>query len=437
MGINDMTKKVLKVFAIILIAFAGIVQLNAEEDEFEGKTIKDVRLTGVKWTKEYVVLRELESQIGEPYSSKTVNQDIERLEHLGIFSEINIYPKRQDCDVILEVVVKEIFPFFPSPTFRITDEDGLLVGVAVNYVNGLHKAVSGSVNLLFGGATNIDVNLKDPWLLGNRFGYEANFIHRDRRNAIFDYDEIANEVYLRLSSYVGYHGRVGTRIGLQSIRSDSTGRTLSPSNEDHVPSLGVYVGWDSRDRWGNPKQGWWNEIAIGKFGIFGGDSDFWRANIDLRKYHRFTDHFLFVFTTLLTVTSGTVGQDIAEWQQFGVGGTNSVRGYDLGSRIGKNQNINTVELRYNFLEPRGVRVWKLNTLLGLQVAGFFDLGHAWSTNNEFTFDNYISGYGLGLRLIIPKVAMIRFDFGLGESGKGIRFHVGGFEKAVKQRDRVR
>ena len=174
-----------------------------------------------------------------------------------------------------------------------------------------------------------------------------------------------------------------------------------------------------------------------KSGILGGDSDFWQLNIDLRKYHGFSNHFILSLTSLWTLTTGTVGVDVAEWQQFAVGGTNSVRGYGLGARIGKNQNINSLYLRYNLFEPRNVRIWRMNNLFGVQVAAFTDMGHAWSGSEEYTWDNYISGYGVGLRLLLPKIGMMRFDFGWGESGKSIRFHVGGFEKAVKQRERVR
>jgi outer membrane translocation and assembly module TamA len=76
-------------------------------------------------------------------------------------------------------------------------------------------------------------------------------------------------------------------------------------------------------------------------------------------------------------------------------------------------------------------------LFGFQIAGFYDFGHAWNTSDEFTWDNYIKGYGFGLRLLLDTVGMIRVDFGTGESGKSFRLHLGGFEKAVKQRERVR
>jgi outer membrane protein insertion porin family len=417
-----------------MIVFKPVI---AGTEEFEGKTITDIQISGAKYTKEFVIIRELESTVGTAYSVQTAQQDIARLEHLGIFSEIKIVPSNTVDGVALDIIVTEIFPFFPSPAFRITDEDGILVGVAVNYVNAFGKAVSGGVNVLFGSATNAGFNFKDPWLFGNRLGYEVRFIHRDRNNEIFKFKEKANEFFVLFSSYIKHHGRAGLRFSYYSISSDTDGKTLSATNTDKVPAIGFYLGWDSRDRWSNPKQGWWNQIDVSKSGLFGGDSDFWQLNFDLRKYHRLSRHFVLNVTSLWTLTSGKVGVDIAEWQQFGVGGTNSVRGYGLGARIGKNQNINAVELRYNLFEPRNVRIWKMNNLFGLQIAGFADLGHAWSSEADFTLDNYISGYGLGLRLLIPKTGMLRFDFGWGESGKSIRFHVGGFEKAVKQRERVR
>ncbi len=42
-----------------------------------------------------------------------------------------------------------------------------------------------------------------------------------------------------------------------------------------------------------------------------------------------------------------------------------------------------------------------------------------------------------MRLTIPIVTMFRLDFAYGEEGLGVRFFIGGAEKAMAQRKRVR
>jgi len=45
--------------------------------------------------------------------------------------------------------------------------------------------------------------------------------------------------------------------------------------------------------------------------------------------------------------------EVAPWENFGIGGTNTIRGWDFAARKGKNQMLNTIEYRYTLLEPRG------------------------------------------------------------------------------------
>ena len=74
---------------------------------------------------------------------------------------------------------------------------------------------------------------------------------------------------------------------------------------------------------------------------------------------------------------------------------------------------------------------------GLQRAVFGDAGVLWNEGKEFALDNFIGGYGAGIRVLLSGVGMIRFDFGLGQPGASMQFHIGVFEKAVMQRKRVR
>jgi len=108
----------------------------------------------------------------------------------------------------------------------------------------------------------------------------------------------------------------------------------------------------------------------------------------------------------------------------------------VGSSLGKNQWISTVEYRWTFMSPRSYTLFGLTTSFGLQLAFFGDFGSAWSDREEFA-PNFISGGGAGLRLLLQYVLMIRFDLGFGRDDPGVVFHVGTEEKAVRQRRRVR
>jgi outer membrane protein assembly factor BamA len=134
--------------------------------------------------------------------------------------------------------------------------------------------------------------------------------------------------------------------------------------------------------------------------------------------------------------TGTVGVDIPVYLQFNLGGTNTIRGWTLASRAGKNQFINSAEYRYELMAPRSGKIFGFSGYLGLQLVAFGDLGSAWNDSDQF-MPSFIGGYGLGIRAIIPFVNMVRFDLGWGEEGMGVHVAIGVLDNADMQRRRVR
>jgi outer membrane protein assembly factor BamA len=398
------------------------------------KILKEIRVSELRYTDRDIVTRELVSKVGEPYLEANAEKDLERLDRLGIFSSIEINPIEEDDGVILEIDVKETFPYLPMISIEITDENGLSLGPGFRSVNLFRRGVALSAAARFGGAMNIDVNIKDSWFAGDHLSYEVQFVQRDRVNELDGFNEIATEVYARLGHYLGQNGRIGGLFGFQSLGSDVDGITISDTNRDNIPSVGFFLGYDSRDKVSDPRKGWWNEVDVLRNG---GDGNYWRFNIDLRRYQPITERHALSLFSLTTLQTGRVGVDIPVHQDFHIGGTNTLRGWGLGARSGKHQFLNTVEYRYALIRPRPVSISRFNIHLGVQLAAFGDLGLAWNEGNEFKLDNFIDGYGFGIRLLVPFVNVIRLDFAFGEPSEGMRFHIALFEKAVMQRARVR
>ena len=122
---------------------------------------------------------------------------------------------------------------------------------------------------------------------------------------------------------------------------------------------------------------------------------------------------------------------------YHIGGTNSVRGWPLDSKRGKNQFLNTVEYRYSLMDTMDFKIKGISAYVGLQLAAFVDAGIAWDESSQFKRSNFIDGYGIGLRVLFPFVKFVRLDLAWGESNGGVRFHFAIDEKAVMQRRRVR
>ena len=157
--------------------------------------------------------------------------------------------------------------------------------------------------------------------------------------------------------------------------------------------------------------------------------------LDARRYQPLSAKSTLSIVGFGSFQSGVIGRDLPEYEEFGVGGANSVRGWSLGSRLGKHQAIGTIEYLYTLVPVRPFTVFGLNLYGGIQAAAFSDVGLAW--NDHPSASNAIDGYGVGLRLLFPFIDVMRLDLAWGEPGGGSRLLLAIKLKADKQRDRVR
>ena len=431
-------RKNLLIGAILVVLLSNLTPRTtfaAGSDKPSGKIVKEIRISKLRFTKPEIIRRELVSQVGRPYLEENARKDVEKLDRLRIFSSINIEPIEENGEIILQVEVKETFPHLPIISLDVSDENGTTVGPGFKSLNLFGRAISFSGAARFGGANTVKMTVEDPWFAGkNHLSYRLEFDRRDRVNKLDDFNEKSDEFETRIGSYLGENGRIGGRVNFVSVQSDSPGITLSGNNRDNIPTLGFFVGYDSRDLWTDPRRGWWNEFEISRSL---GDGDFWTFHFDIRRFQSLADRHLLAFFSLTTLRTGTVGEQIPVHQDFHLGGNNTIRGWSLDSGRGKNQFINTVEYRYTLMSPKQGTFWGFTAYLGVQLAAFGDFGIAWNDGDQFRAGNFLNGYGLGLRLIVPFVDLIRIDFAFGEPGGGMRSHFGMREKAIRQRERVR
>ncbi|TET72601.1 MAG: hypothetical protein E3J56_05085, partial [Candidatus Aminicenantes bacterium] len=106
---REIRKKI--VVIILALSFASaVLQASQTSETLNGKIIKDIKITGNRYTKEYVIKRELTSKIGQPYTEENVQQDYRNLDNLGIFSDVTIQPIEENDEVVLSISVIETFP---------------------------------------------------------------------------------------------------------------------------------------------------------------------------------------------------------------------------------------------------------------------------------------------------------------------------------------
>jgi outer membrane protein assembly factor BamA len=418
-------KRLLLVIALVLLAASVFAQ-----EPFEGRTILVVRVSGISHIKEAVVLAQLESTTGRPYHRATADRDIVRLDRLGVFGDISLTATALGEGVQVDVTLTETLRVLPSLSVAVTDENGASAGPAVKVLSIGGRPHEISATTRFGGETLAEFTEASPLLRDRRLWHSARLSVRDRFNKLDEFDERSLDLDARLGGRASEQWKSGAIFQVYRVGSDQDGITVSPDNHDTFVSIGGVTEYDSRDSWKEPSRGWWNSVdALWRMG----SGEYATLDVDVRRYQPVANRQTIVATTLWTQQSGTRGVDVPTYTDFALGGENTVRGRDFGTRRGKNQFINSLEYRYMAVPTRSLRVFGFNFYGGLAVAAFGDLGTAWDDPDGFS-DGFIGGGGIGLRLFVPYVNMIRLDLSV---GSGVHAQLGINEKAVAQRNRVR
>ena len=273
----------------------------------EGKTIRSISVIGNKVTKEYIVIRELDLATGKPFSVKTMEEDLTRLDNLGIFSSVSIEPVDTDSgEVDLNVTVREMPWIIPYPGIKVSDQTGFTIGPAVSSMNLLGRDISLSGRVLFGGATTYQLIFDWPWITWNHLSLNMFAAHILRRDDVREFDETSDEISPWIGTYLGRSGRLRFGYSYFHMKSDEDGITLSSDNKDSLHRLGMGLGLDTRDSWVNPHRGWENELQVLKSA---GDGDFWTTDLSGIRYQPLGKNTL-VVSGLASFQSGELGSDI-------------------------------------------------------------------------------------------------------------------------------
>jgi outer membrane protein assembly factor BamA len=415
-------------------------QAAADKVDFapwEDRPVTAIRFEGRKVTREHVISREIETKVGEPFRWVTLQDDLQRLENVGLFAAVGVTPVADGEGVALTFTFKEMPALLPFPSFLYTEENGFSYGAALSAMNLTGRGISLSARAYFGGTTQRWARLSYPWIGGNHHSFDFFGGNRERADTQNGFQEDSWELTPGVGTWLGRHGRLRVAPSLFTMGSDVPGKTLDPDDKDTLGRLSVTIGYDTRDSWRDPRHGWRNELEVIRTW---GSGSFWTVNADVRRYQPTWRRQHLLLSGLLTLQSGTVGQDVPGYLTYYLGGANSIRGYSLealGPTLnGKNQLLTTAEYNVKLLDLARRDVFRWSFSLGLELALFGDAGIAWSEGPQFGWKRFRGGLGAGLRLLVPGTEQVRFDLGWSPQG-GLLFHFASGTKPQAQRQRLR
>jgi outer membrane protein assembly factor BamA len=392
--------------------------------------VDEILVAGFSKTKERIIRREITSvKIGEPLMENALRDDFRRLVNTGLFEEV-----RPDWE-------PSIKPGHLKVVFNVTEARTGQFGFGATYstVNGFAGTISYRENNLFGEAKTISstlifsqddpgfqVEYRDPNVQSRDISFSANVFSthsRQQRNP-----GSVKESELKLDTWGGGVG-VGKQFtdkisahlsfGIAENRYDvikgdpfvnySPLRRARLTQEGQTRSVAISGFHDTRDNRFSTKEGHLLGLTA-EFAGFGGDFDYRKYTQEFRYFIPFSRH-----TIGFRERVGYAEGDLPLYEEFRLGGANSIRGIPEDTLTGSKSILLNAELRY-----------AIDKKEQFVFAAFSDWGWAGEHFNGLESEK---GVGVGIHFTIPQFGFgaIRLDYGWqigGESEEILHFGIG-------------
>ncbi len=429
--------------------FAVLVQNAAQDDSgtiaftlLEAK-LTDVKLSGLRKTSPKLVRKLIVTPIGGPFDAAKLRRDLSRLYDTTFFEDATF---KIDDDpntpggVIATFLLKEkrTGQLGGGLGFDSRSKVSGFVNIGDNNFRGHGTRIAASVET--GSQRNYELSYGNPFVGPKNASYDASIYSRSiyREPRIFQSTNTTNISNSFQEQRTG--GRINfvlpidnerTRNYIFGIRDEKAklrqydsagnlvtgaagavlvnGKPFQGSGTILAPSFGFLR--DKRDSRLDATRGSREQITVEQGVKFaGGSNSFTKLDVDLRRYfplsHPKSATELPKVVLAGRVVLGRSLNQLPAFEQYFIGGPDTVRGYQTDEQFGDNQYFGNLELRYRFNRQ-------------IQGVLFSDAGSAFGgtfTNSSSAKLLYSAGFGV--RLNTP-IGPVRLDVGFGKSGGSV------------------
>lgn len=382
-------------------------------------TISVVEISGNEKTLDYVLEREIQHLPNLRLDSTLAEEDRNRLENLGIFSEVIWHAiPLEDGSALLRYKVTESIQKSPPGVFPIYEEDtgwSVTGGWIVKNFRGRNQTLmlGGSV----GGKDTYGINFNDPWMFGNHVSLSIgsgrsifNHLFLNRKVEVSSFE-------ISIGKWFGDHIKTSTGFELETKSfKDST-----ESSFYFYFAPEASISYDTRDIFWNPSKGallsqriyWMNGLSPSDY-----SQTNWRHSYSI--YHQLNTAKKKLIMAINVTASFKMGAKDPDWMNY-FGDSFTIRGWQLPSRelyssgkesyrFGHEYIHGTLELRKDIIPKYATQY---GTEFGLGVVAFYDVGVLAHNREELMSRIPMSGAGFGIRIPLPMVDVLRMDYGWG------------------------
>jgi outer membrane protein insertion porin family len=401
------------------------VALQFQVTEGEPSMVRQVRISGNTRTKEKVIRRQLVIHPGEKFSRTALMRSQRDVFQLGFFEDVKVDFERagtgsSDIDIVFEVKEKQTGTLQAGAGFS---SDGGLTG----FIEMGHNNLFGNGQQLNfkweNGSRRNDQELSftEPWFLDTPTSAGFDLFNTTRVRDIFDDRRRGGAVRFGRPLPWPDYTRAFLSYRIEEVTIENVDRGINLNTAEFprtTSSVALSLTRNSTDSPFYPKTGaratWRSELAGG---ILGGSVDFHKHVLDARTYVPTLWRPVLMLRSRAGIIDGYGdASSVPDYETFRLGGTtaNYLRGYpdyDVVPRGndrfpgGRAMITFTSELQFLVAEP-------LHGLL------FFDAGDTWNSTDDFRLTDLRKGAGIGIRLEIPLLGQIGFDYGYGFDREG-------------------
>lgn len=394
----------------------------------EGKPFKvrEVLISGNRWTKDHVIRRELAIAPGDAVDKSRINASRDRLMGMGYFHRVDAVsinsPEANTKDVDIRVEEKNFLHARIGGGY--SDTDGLAGMIELTHTN---MDILDPKNYFTGGGQrarllalvgvrnmDFEADFTEPWLFGiplrwDVSGYMRNVVYDDwEEQRIGVTTSLTKRVFDDFTSISG--GYTFEHVRVHRMNKHLSREFQSQKGGDYVGRFFFSIDRDTRDRMLDPTSGYnVNFLASVSSKIFGGSHDYYRLELKGANYISFFDKMLILSVGAKIGMIGMIthSKDAPPlYERYFLGGGDSVRGFpyrSIGPTDYRGDNLGG-SFMYLFTMELSHPIWRF-----IRGAAFIDVGSATDIRkNPFSHANIGVGYGLRIRL--PMVdAPIKLD----------------------------
>jgi outer membrane protein insertion porin family len=423
--------------------------LDVTFEVLEGKQahIGDVKIAGNTRTREKVIRRELTVRPGDIFSRSAFLRSQREIMALGFFEDVQLAFSptgvEGDLDVTFDVKERQVGTAMAGAGF--SSDVGLTGFVELGHNNLFGKGQSITLRLERGSRrNNIEISFTEPWFRDTPTLLGIDAYNMRREQDIFDEKRRGGAIRLgrRLTwpDYTRINGSYRleevTIDDFQGLTQEQEAFFLEEGDRRLTSSVLLAVLRNSTDNPFYPTSGsrtlFENEFAGG---LLAGDVDFRKHILDHSSYFRTFWKFVLMLRSRVGTLSGLTGQSPPSYETFRLGGTGRrdyLRGYPDYYVVPEEnilQNADGTVTKY----PGGrfmltmTAEYQFPVVHPIHALLFFDAGDTWtSLNDDFDLGSLRKGAGFGIRLEVPGIGQVGFDYGYGfdrEDGAGWEPHL--------------